>query len=277
MKAAEFDYLRPPDLETALRLMSAQAGEAMALAGGQSLMPMMNFRVATPGTLIDLADISALKGIARIGDTVRIGAMTRYVDLMHDPVIGAAIPLFGMALPHIAHDAIRNRGTIGGSMALADPAAEMPALALALEAQIEVASASGQQMIPAQDFFTGYYETTLAEDALIIAVHVPVATDTQRFGFYELAQRHGDYAIAGAALAVTGKSHRIAFFGVADRAMRVAALEAALDAGETLANALPHLAEIDFTEDSKASAATRHRLTKVVLRRAMEGMEGIKP
>ena len=143
MKAQDFDYLRPTSLDAALEMLAEHDGGAMPLAGGQSLMPMMNFRVASPEVLIDLADVAELRGITRDGGTVRIGAMTRYAQLMEDAIVLADIPLFAMALPHIAHDAIRNRGTIGGSLALADPAAEMPALMLALDAKIEVAGASG--------------------------------------------------------------------------------------------------------------------------------------
>ncbi|MFK7876707.1 MAG: xanthine dehydrogenase family protein subunit M, partial [Paracoccaceae bacterium] len=227
MKAPDFDYLRPATLEAALTMLAKHEGEAMPLAGGQSLMPMMNFRVAAPEALIDLADIADLRGISVTDGTVRIGAMTRYAELMADHIVQAQIPLFAMALPHIAHDAVRNRGTIGGSLALADPAAEMPALMLALNAQIEVIGPNGPREISADDFFLGMFETAL-EDELIVAIHIPAATPDQRFAFHELTQRHGDYALAGVALAQTGDSYRAAFFGITDRAIRVPALEEAL-------------------------------------------------
>lgn len=272
MKAPDFDYLRPTSLDAALEMLAEHDGGAMPLAGGQSLMPMMNFRVASPEVLIDLADVAELRGITRDGGTVRIGAMTRYAQLMEDAIVLADIPLFAMALPHIAHDAIRNRGTIGGSLALADPAAEMPALMLALDAKIEVAGASGTRAIKAEDFFLGYFETTLEEDELIIAILIPAASAAQQFGFHELTQRHGDYALAGVALTCSDNTYRIAFFGVADRAVRVPALEEALGNNTEMKVALTHLGDIEFTDDPKASAATRQRLAGVALTRALEGM-----
>lgn len=272
MKAPDFDYLRPADLDTAISYLSEHKGEALPLAGGQSLMPMMNFRIVSPSALIDLADIADLRGISRKGDVLRIGAMTRYVDLINDPAVGRSIPLFEMALPHIAHDAIRNRGTIGGSLALADPAAEMPALALALDARIEVIGPKQSRMIPADEFFSGWYETTLADDELVVAIHIPEATGKQRFGFYELVQRHGDYALAGVAVARTENAHRIAFFGVADRALRVPSVESELDSGGDLKSAMDHLSAITFTNDQKANAVTRRRFAEVALMRAMEGI-----
>lgn len=272
MKAPDFDYLRPSSLDAALAILAEHDGDAMPLAGGQSLMPMMNFRVASPEVLMDLADVAELRGIARDGAHVRIGAMTRYAVLMQDPIVQADVPLIGLALPHIAHDAIRNRGTIGGSLALADPAAEMPALMLALDATIEVAGSNGKRAIKADDFFLGTFETELEEDELITAVLIPAAATVQQFGFHELAQRHGDYALAGVALVRTESTYRIAFFGVADRALRVPALEDALSHNTALQTALTHLGEIDFTDDLKAGAATRQRLAGVALTRALEGM-----
>jgi carbon-monoxide dehydrogenase medium subunit len=272
MKAPDFDYLRPATLKAALTLLADSGGEAMALAGGQSLMPMMNFRVAAPAALIDLADLAELRGITRTDTGLRIGAMTRWVDLMHNADVQKALPLFGMALPHIAHDAIRNRGTLGGSLALADPAAEMPAVALVLGAVIEVAGPRGTRHIAADDFFRGYYETALDAGELIVAIQYPAATPGQRFGFHELTQRHGDYALAGVAVARDGADHRVAFFGVADRAVRIAALEQSLTQGESLQTALTHLSEIDFNGDARASGATRLRLAGVALKRALEGM-----
>ena len=272
MKAPDFDYLRPSSLDAAMAMLADHEGAAMPLAGGQSLMPMMNFRVAAPEALIDLADVAELRGITKEGDTIKIGAMTRYAQLMKDPIVLADIPLFGMALPHIAHNAIRNRGTIGGSLALADPAAEMPALMLALDAAIEVTGPGGAHMIKADDFFLGYYETALAENELITKIHIPAAAHAQSFGFHELTQRHGDYALAGAVVARSAETYRISFFGVSDRALRVPALEDALNSTGDLQTALTHLSGIDFADDLKANAATRQRLARVALIRAIEGM-----
>lgn len=272
MKAPDFDYLRPSTLSDALALLASADGDAMPLAGGQSLMPMMNFRVASPSALVDLADLAELRGIHRDGDFIRIGAMTRYAELATSAEVMSALPLFGMALPHIAHDAIRNRGTLGGTIALGDPAAEMPALALALGARIEVAGPEGTRLIAADDFYLGYYETARATDELIVAIHYPVAKGDDRFGFHELTQRHGDYALAGAVVARTAQGHRVAFFGVADRPLRLPALEQALNANTDAHAALHHLSGIAFTGDVKANAATRKRLAAVALTRALQGM-----
>lgn len=275
MKAPDFDYQRPASLKDAIALLSDHDGDAQALAGGQSLMPMMNFRVAAPSALIDLADIEELKGVSRDGDDIRIGAMTRYCDLESNADLLEAVPLLAMALPHIAHAAIRNRGTIGGSLALADPAAEMPALMLALGAEIEVAGPDGTRRIGIDDFLQGYYETALEEAELIVAIHLRAASADQKFGFYELTQRHGDYALAGVAIAAAGPKHRIAFFGVSDRALRPSALEAALEGApddDAVAAALHHLDDITIEGDVKASAAMRQRFAGVVLRRAFKEM-----
>ncbi|MDT2074416.1 MAG: FAD binding domain-containing protein [Planktomarina sp.] len=272
MKAPDFDYLRPSTLDEALTMIAEYQGDAMPLAGGQSLMPMMNFRIAAPEALIDLADVVELQGIIQEGDSIRIGAMTRYAQLMSDPVILASIPLFGLALPHIAHDAIRNRGTIGGSLALADPAAEMPALMLVLNATIEITGKTGTRKIKADEFFLGYFDTALEEEELIVAIHIPTPAADHQFGFYELTQRHGDYAIAGVAVAFRTNCYRVAFFGVSDRAIRVPAVENALARGDGMDTVVTHLNDIEFSGDLKASKITRQRLAKVALGRAIEGM-----
>mgnify|MGYP002629480825 FL=1 len=271
MKAPDFDYLRPASLAAAVAMLAEYDGEAMPLAGGQSLMPMMNFRMAAPEALIDLVNLSELRGIWVESDTIRIGAMTSYAELKGDAAVQKHIPLFSLALPHIAHDAIRNRGTIGGSLALADPAAEMPAMMLALNANIEIEGPDGTRMLSADDFFLGMFETAL-DGELIKAIHIPVATSEQRFGFHELTQRHGDYALAGVAIAQTSNTYRAAFFGVADRAMRVPELEVALEKQADFSSVLEHLDSIDFTDDLKANYKTRQRLAGVALKRALKGM-----
>lgn len=274
MKAPDFDYRRPGDLAQALALLTDGGGEAQPLAGGQSLMPMLNFRVAGPATLVDLADIAELRGVTRADGWLRIGAMTRYAELADID----DVPLIAMALPHIAHDAIRNRGTLGGSLALADPAAEMPAVMRALGAVIELAGPDATREVAADDFFLGYYDTACAEDELIVAIRVPIATDGWRFGFHELTQRHGDYAITGVAIAAGPGADpvRIAYFGVSDRAIRADAAEDALTGTDFGANAvaaaLPHLAGLEIEGDLKASEALRRRYAAICLTRATEAM-----
>lgn len=277
MKAAEFGYLRPGRMEEALQALAAGEGAALPLAGGQSLMPMMNFRVAMPETLVDLGALAELRGIRDAGDRVVIGAMTRWSELMASDLIAAEVPLLARALPEVAHPAIRNRGTIGGSVALADPAAEAPAVLLALEGVVVLRSLSGERRVAAGDFFLGHYETARAADELIVALEVPKA-GALRFGFHEIGRRHGDFALAGAALAVAREGARvtearIALFGVADRALRATGAEAvlrgaALDDGTALDRAVAALAEIDFAGDIHASAPMRRHLAGVALRRA---------
>ena len=271
MKAPDFDYHRPETLESALTLMAGE--EAAALAGGQSLMPMMNFRIAAPEALIDLNGLSELSGVSVADGWVNIGAMTRYADLERDPEVSRHLPLVARVLPHIAHAAIRNRGTIGGSCALADPAAEMPAVLLALGGEVSLANARGTRRIAADDFFHGLYETARGEDELITAVHLPASED-KRIGFHEITRRHGDYAMAGCAVAASRDlgEVRVALFGVSDRALRASGAEAALsgsDGGaEALGNAIAALDEIDFSSDLQADEKTKKHLAGVALRRA---------
>lgn len=266
MKASEFDYERPDTLEAALALLADDTRDATPLAGGQSLMPMMNFRLAAPGTLVDLNRISGLRFVRDEGEHLVIGAMTRYRDL-DTPAVARSTPLIALALPHVAHPAIRNRGTIGGSVALADPAAEMPAVLLAMGATVVVASAEGRRDIPAENFFLGLYETALDAGELVVELRVPKGLD--KVGFYELARRHGDYATAGVAIAVRDGAHRVAFFGISDRAIRAKAVEISLVRGEdtdAAIDALPIEGDVHNTADTK-----RH-LAKVVLKRALAGM-----
>jgi carbon-monoxide dehydrogenase medium subunit len=257
-------------LDEALALLADDEAEPMALAGGQSLMPMMNFRVARPGVLVDLNRVPGLSGIEDKGGTVRIGAMTRYRELAASAVVAKRVPLVAAALPHVAHPAIRNRGTIGGSLALADPAAELPAVALALGATLHLVSKGGARDVGADDFFLGAYDTTLEPGELVAAVSFPAAETGDRFGIHEIVRRHGDYAMAGAAVAAANGGVRIAFFGVGDGAMRAKAAEAALGAG--LANldaAVAALSDLEVAGDLNGVEATKRHLAGVALRRAV--------
>ena len=199
MKASAFAYVRATSISHALELLAAHGDKAKVLSGGQSLMPAMNLRLISPELIVDISEICELRGITRSGDILLIGALTRHVDLLKSPEIAAHSPLLTKAVAHVAHPAIRNRGTIGGSLAHADPASELPACMLALEATIIVCGQAGERRIPAKDFFKGVYETALLADELLVAVERPVArTDAAHF-FHEFARRHGDYAIAGLA------------------------------------------------------------------------------
>ena len=198
MKPSPFDYSKPASLDEALSLLSKSGGEASVLAGGQSLMPTLNMRLSSPTLLVDINGIEELDGIKVENGVVRIGALTRHKSIEKSPDIARDVPLIAMAMPHIAHPAIRNRGTFGGSVALADPAAELPACLCALEAVIEIAGQNGFRKVSAVDFFI--YQTDLAHDELLTAVEVPVLAEGYRSAFEELARRHGDYAMAGIAV-----------------------------------------------------------------------------
>lgn len=278
MKAADFEYHRPSALADALALLADGDRMAMALAGGQSLMAMMNFRVAMPEVLVDLGGLTELRYIRDAGDMVEAGAMARWSDLMASPLITTEVPLLAMALPEIAHPAIRNRGTIGGSVALADPAAETPAVLLALDGRVVLRSNAGERQIAAEDYFLGHYETAREPEELVTALLLPKAGG-RRFGFHEIGRRHGDFALAGAAISLGmdgGQitAPRIALFGVADRALRASAAEAALDGADAgdiaaLAAAVAALDEIDFSGDIHASVPMRRHLAGVAITRAL--------
>ncbi|MDJ0637334.1 MAG: FAD binding domain-containing protein [Paracoccaceae bacterium] len=272
MKAPDFDYHRAETLEAALALMAEE--DAFALAGGQSLMPMMNLRLTAPEALVDLNAVDGLAGVRIEDQRLTIGAMTRYAALEASGEVAEHAPLVSTALPYIAHPAIRNRGTIGGSCALADPAAEMPALLLALGAEVHLQNVKGARSVAADEFFLGLYETAREDDELVVAIQLPVASKRQRIGFHEITRRHGDYAMAGCAIVATEdlSEVRIAFFAVSDRAVRARAAEAAL-AGTSggkaeLENAVAALSEIDFAGDMNASTHTKRHLAGVALRRA---------
>lgn len=272
MKAQNFEYHRPETLEAALALMAAE--DAVPLAGGQSLMPMMNFRLAAPDALIDLNGLTDLAGIEVADGWLHMGAMTRYHQLEASADIQGHLPLIALALPQIAHPAIRNRGTIGGSCALADPAAEMPALLLALGGEISLQNQAGSRRVAAEDFFLGLYETAREENELVTNIHIPIPPDRVRTGFHEITRRHGDYAMAGCAIAASRDltQVRLALFGVSACAFRVAGAEDALagsDGGETAVHqAVEALSCIDIDGDLHSAATTKRHLAAVALRRA---------
>ena len=277
MKARAFAYLRPATVAEALDAFAGAAGDASYIAGGQSLVPALALRLQAPDRLIDIAHIAALAGIRLDGETLRIGALTRHAQLIDDPLIARHAPLLAEAAPHIAHPAIRNRGTIGGSLALADPAAELPAMMLAAGATIEIAGPDGVRQVAADDFFLDLYQTALAPGELVTAVLVPVARPDERFAFDELARRRGDYALVGAGIRArhaggTVAEIRIAFLSVAATPLRARAAEAAL-AGTVLdADAIARAQEaldddLDPSDEAHMPAATRRHLARVLLGR----------
>jgi carbon-monoxide dehydrogenase medium subunit len=268
VKPAPFAYHRPRTLAEALTLWSDAGGEAVWLAGGQSLIPAMAMRLNQPEALIDLGRIAELRGISVADGVVRIGAMTAYADMLANRALCDALPLLARALTHVAHPAIRNRGTIGGSLALSDPAAEMPAVMLALDARIVVMGEGGERGIAAGDFLTGMYETALAPGEIITRIDIPVQ-DARPWDFREIARRHGDYALAGLALR-GGADPRVVWFGLSTHAQRDGAAEAALAAGEDAVAVA--LEGIEVMGDSVTGAETRTHLARVLLSRAIKEM-----
>lgn len=279
MKAPRFAYARPASVAEALALLAEHKDEARVLAGGQSLVPMLNFRVAAPKVLVDINRIAGLSGIKVAKNHIRIGALTRHVELERSADVARHLPLIASAMPHIAHPAIRNRGTFGGSCALADPAAELPACALALGATFVVAGRKGERRVAAQDFFRGLYATALKAGELLVAAEFPLPERGHAPAFGELARRHGDYAMVG--VAAHGSTQggkfsdmRVALFGVGDRPMRAARFERALDgrpaAANTIEGALAALdADLDPRADLHASAAMKRHLAKVLAGRVL--------
>jgi len=272
MKTNAFAYARAGSVAEARRLFEQAGDGARYLAGGQSLMAALNFRLDEPSALIDLGGIADLRGVVRDGDVIRIGALTRHAEVLSDPLIGKHLPLIAQAMRHVAHPAIRNRGTFGGSVALADPAAEMPACCLALGAQMVIEGDDGTRRVPADDFFLGLYETALEPGEVLVAVDIPVPEAGARHGFGELARRHGDYAMAGVALMVGPGSgwSRVAFFGLSDRAVRSAAAEAAIVAGQDPGAVATD--GLDIYPDLNADQATKRHYASVLLRRALAGL-----
>jgi len=279
MKLPPFEYACPTTLPEAVQLLAAR-DDAKALAGGQSLVPMLAFRLLQPTLLVDLRKVADLRGISVTDNGVRLGAMTRWRDIEDDARLAAAHPLLKAAIAHVAHYQIRNRGTVGGSLAHADPAAEMPGIALTCEAEIAVAGKSGARVIRAADFFMGALTTALAADEIIVEVRLPPWPKGRRWGFQEFARRRGDFAIAGAAVFYDEDAHgratnaHVGVIGVADRPLRLAAVEALIN-GQTIDEATIARAEaaaaaaVDPPEDIHASAAYRRALAGTMVERAL--------
>lgn len=279
MKPAPFEYHRPASLAETFDLLDRYGDDGRLLAGGQSLVPALNLRLATPRAVIDINRIPDLDAIRVTADGLVIGALARQEALERSPLVREHAPLIAAALPHIGHSAIRARGTIGGSLALADPAAELPACAVALGATIRVGRRGGTRDIAADDFFKGIYTTALAPGEIVTEILVPRATVGWRWGFEELARRHGDFALAGvgAGASLTAGAiaqSRLVFFGVGTRPVRARRAEAVLAGrpadAETLAAAGRALdADLDPPGDVHGSPALRRHLARVLLARVV--------
>ncbi len=272
MKASAFDYVRAGSVAEAIALLVQNGEGAKLIAGGQSLLPALNLRLSMPSLLIDIGRLPELQGVRVEGDRLRIGAGCTHAALLADAAVIRHAPLIPRALASVAHPAIRTRGTFGGSLANADPAAELPACALALDATMLVQGPRGVRTVAARNFFTGLFETALAADEILVAVEVPLQP-AARWGFAELSRRSGDYAMVGLAAHGAAGALRLAYFSVGTRALLAHRAAAALAEGVT-ANALQAATlalATDLPEhvDLQASAAIRLHLARVLLRRVV--------
>lgn len=275
MKASAGGYARANDLREALDLLANADGQGRVLAGGQSLIAAMNMRLSTGDMLVDISRISALAGVAEDGETLRIGALTRHAAVGADPLVKTHIPLLAEATGHIAHAAIRNRGTIGGALSHADPAAEFPACALALGASMEIAGPDGSRTVAAEDFFEDVFTTALAEGEILTALTVPKQRPGEAQLIEEVARRSGDYALVGLCLVKRDAGHRVALFSVGATPILARACMARLDAGDLDGAVTALQGEIDPPSDTQASAAYRRHLAGVLLRRAVARLTGV--
>jgi carbon-monoxide dehydrogenase medium subunit len=280
MKAAAFDYHRPTSLSEAVRLLGALE-DARLIAGGQSLGPMMNLRVAQPPHLVDLSGLPELVGVEEHAGFLRIGAMTTQRALERSPLVARFCPLIGAALRFVGHQQTRNRGTLGGSLCHLDPAAELPLVALALDARLTIAGPDGSRETPFADLPAGYLATTLAQDEIVTHVAFPKASPASHFAFEEFARRHGDFAIVAVAVAIdmapagVVAQARIALGGIGAAPVRASRAEMALTGGAPestrIAQALDALSELEFAGDHLYPADYRRHLARVLTERAIAG------
>jgi carbon-monoxide dehydrogenase medium subunit len=280
MKLPPLEYACPGSLSEAVALLASRGGEARAIAGGQSLMPMLAFRVVAPSLLVDLRKLPELRDIKISADGVRLGAMVRWRDIEDNDRLAAAHPLLKAAVAHVAHYQIRNRGTVGGSIAHADPAAEMPGIAVTCDAEISVVGSAGTRTIRAADFFLGALTTALEHDEIITEILLPAWPAQRRWGFQEFSRRRGDFAMAAAAVfydqdsAGKATSAHVGIIGVGDRPRRLSEVEALLN-GRSVDEALMERAAevtsatVDAQEDIHASAAYRRSLAGTMVERAL--------
>jgi carbon-monoxide dehydrogenase medium subunit len=281
MKARAFLYRRPASVDEALGLLADTEG-AQVLAGGQSLMPTLNMRLSSPEMLVDINRIEALRGIDDRGDKIRIGALVRHAEVLESKLIAERVPLLAMAIPHVAHMAVRNRGTTCGSLALADPSAEMPAIAVALGADIVLRKRGAQRAVPAREFFQGLYQTARDDDEMIAEVIIPAIQPDEVFGFSELSRRHGDFATVGVAVRARKAPRGLAdfdvvFFGseptpLLSRSARGLTIDASLsdDALSEIAGSITK--DMNPIDSHQGRGETKRRQAAVLLKRTLQDM-----
>lgn len=280
MKFPSLSYLTPQSLDEAITLLQTHGADAKLLSGGQSLMPMLAFRLASCSILIDLKSVPGLDRIAVTEDGVELGAKVRWRDIEHDARLPAAHPLLATAVRHIAHYAIRNRGTVGGSLAHGDPASELPALAVACEATIEIAGPAGRRSLPADQFFLSPLVTALAPDEIITSLRLPPWPKSRSYGFQEFARRRGDFAMAGAIIFFDKdadehiRSPHIGAFGIGDTPLRLGEAEQFLQDGRATAQRFEQAAalgvrDIEIRNDIHADSDYRRALLETLIKRAL--------
>jgi len=279
MKPASFDYFRPDTLEQALALLATHRDEAKILAGGQTLVPMMNFRLVAPQILIDINEVQGLNSIERQNDVLYLGALVRWHEIQSSPLIVKSHPLLAEAVSHVAHYQIRNCGTWAGSCAHADPAAEFPAIALISNARFSLESSRGRRVVSASDFFVGPLTTVLRPDEILVGVEMPIVTSESQWAFEELALRTGDFAIAGVAVLILPENHddrvRFVAFGVGDKACRLPTAESIFAKSDMNPDSIRGAAasigrDLEIRGDIHASAEYRSALATVLLERALD-------
>lgn len=273
MKPAPFAYAKARSVAHAIELLAND--DARLLAGGQSLIATLNMRLSEPALLVDINGIGGLDRIVLKNAHVEIGALVRYAQAERSAEIAQAAPLIALALPHIGHPAIRNRGTVGGSLAFADPAAELPACVVALDGEIEIVRPQGQLTVKADDFFKGLFETALTPRDVLTTIRVPAAGADTRVGFAEFARRHGDYAMVGLAACARADGKRLsnlrlAYFGVGPMPVRARRAESALADGAVEAAVKALADDLEPADDVQASGAVKTHLAGVLLRRVAQ-------
>ena len=274
MKASAGGYARANDLSHAMELLASSDGSGRVLAGGQSLIAAMNMRLSTGDMLVDISRLSELSGVTEDADTLRIGALTKHVEIGANPLIRAHAPLLAEAVTCIAHAAIRNRGTIGGALAHADPAAEFPACMLALGAVLHIQGTGGERSVAAEDFFEDLFETSLEEDEILTAITVSKAEADERQVLQEIARRSGDYALVGLCLVARSTGHRVSLLSVGSTPVLAQNAMARLDQGDVDGAVAALRAEIDPPSDTQASAGYRRHIAGILLRRAVAQAKG---
>jgi len=279
LKPAPFSYVRAESLDQVFDLLDEHGDEARILAGGQSLMATLNMRLSAPEVLIDINHLDELSHISTDGTTLHIGALARHSHVLASPEVQEVAPLIAKAMPHVAHQAIRNRGTFGGSVAFADPAAEMPAMCRAVGAKLILQGREGKRSVEANDFFHGLFETDMKPGEILVGADIPIISKGERTAFMELARRHGDYAIVG--VGIQGRLEgdnfadmRLAFLGAGDRPILATTAAAALNGQpnteETLKAAQEALdADLDPMSDLNGPPEMKMHLARVLTKRAL--------